>query len=164
MEKYGIDKFNIELIEECSDEVVSERERFWIQEFQSFKNGYNATIGGDGKPYIDYDLVCSLYEQLQNQTEVANHMNINRTTVAYILKSRHIPTKSSGEMAKEKSSKPVVCYTKTGELINSFSSMADAARYIKEIKNSTANLSSIITNIGRCVSGKRKTAYDFIWK
>ena len=46
--KYGMDNFTLETIEECSDEVASEREQFWIQAYATFKNGYNATYGGDG--------------------------------------------------------------------------------------------------------------------
>ena len=48
--KYGIEHFSIEEIEEVQDQfLLSDRERFWIEYFGSFKNGYNATIGGDGK-------------------------------------------------------------------------------------------------------------------
>ena len=54
MRKYGINHFHIELLEET--ENPEEREKFWIEEKRSFKNGYNATLGGDGKKYIDYDL------------------------------------------------------------------------------------------------------------
>jgi hypothetical protein len=61
MNKYGIDKFKIEQIEECDDSIVNEREIYWIEYYQSFKYGYNATKGGDGKLYLDYDLICETY-------------------------------------------------------------------------------------------------------
>ena len=35
------------MIEET--DIPEEREKYWIEYFGSFKNGYNATIGGDGK-------------------------------------------------------------------------------------------------------------------
>ena len=47
MRKYGIEHFHIELLEETDN--PEERETFWIEEKQSFKFGYNATLGGDGK-------------------------------------------------------------------------------------------------------------------
>lgn len=47
MRKYGIEHFHIELIEETDN--PEEREKYWIEQKQSFKNGYNATLGGDGK-------------------------------------------------------------------------------------------------------------------
>ena len=55
MRKYGIEHFHIELIEETAN--PEEREKFWIAKKDSFKNGYNATLGGDGKKWIDDALV-----------------------------------------------------------------------------------------------------------
>lgn len=83
MRKYGIEHFHIELLEETS--TPEEREIFWIESKRSFKNGYNATMGGDGRKYIDYDLVISLYQQLLNQAEVARRMNIDISSVNKIL-------------------------------------------------------------------------------
>jgi hypothetical protein len=45
--KYGKENFIFEIIEECEDEVTNERERVWIERFDSFKRGYNLTSGGD---------------------------------------------------------------------------------------------------------------------
>lgn len=47
-DKYGLDNFNFEIIEEC--ENYNEREKYWIQCYDSFNNGYNMTIGGDTPP------------------------------------------------------------------------------------------------------------------
>lgn len=47
MKEYGIENFSVETLEET--EKPEEREKYWIEYFGSFKNGYNATIGGDGK-------------------------------------------------------------------------------------------------------------------
>ena len=48
--KYGSDNFERKIIEECSDETVSAREVFWINELKSHvsQGGYNLTLGGDG--------------------------------------------------------------------------------------------------------------------
>ncbi len=50
IQKYGIDAFDVSVIEECDDEEkLNEREKHWIKEFNSkFPNGYNLTEGGDG--------------------------------------------------------------------------------------------------------------------
>lgn len=45
--KHGKENFVFEVIEECDDEVANERERVWIERFDSFKRGYNLTSGGD---------------------------------------------------------------------------------------------------------------------
>lgn len=48
--KYGEDNFIWEIIEECDEEQLNEKEKYWIQQFQSNTSalGYNMTIGGDG--------------------------------------------------------------------------------------------------------------------
>lgn len=45
--KHGKESFVFEVIEECDDEIANERERIWIERFDSFKRGYNLTSGGD---------------------------------------------------------------------------------------------------------------------
>jgi group I intron endonuclease len=46
--KYGVEKFTIELIDECSLEKIYEREVELIKEYDSFENGLNSTLGGEG--------------------------------------------------------------------------------------------------------------------
>jgi group I intron endonuclease len=46
--KYGIENFNIELIEECDVKVIYEREKHFINEFNTFNIGLNSTIGDEG--------------------------------------------------------------------------------------------------------------------
>jgi len=46
--KYGKDNFTIDIITECDNEKVDELEKYWINELDSFCNGYNLTKGGEG--------------------------------------------------------------------------------------------------------------------
>jgi group I intron endonuclease len=48
--KYGTDNFEKTIIEECDDKIVSAREIFWINEFNSTDDsiGYNISKGGQG--------------------------------------------------------------------------------------------------------------------
>ena len=61
--KYGPENFHIELIE--ITEYPEEREIYWIKEKDSYKKGYNATLGGRGKRYINYNQVIVTYEKLK---------------------------------------------------------------------------------------------------
>ena len=60
MNKYGVENFSIEQIEQVkNDEIASEREQFWIEKLRTYIgfsdcNGYNATLGGDSKRYYNY--------------------------------------------------------------------------------------------------------------
>ena len=46
MIKDGLTKFTFELLEECERNLLNEKEKFWINLYQSDKFGYNSTKGG----------------------------------------------------------------------------------------------------------------------
>lgn len=47
IQKYGIDAFDYEVLEECSLEELDEKEKYWIQYFNTYKGfGYNCNAGG----------------------------------------------------------------------------------------------------------------------
>lgn len=164
MNKYGIENFSIEVLEKTDN--PEERERYWIERLGSFKYGYNATLGGDGKPYVDYNLVIKTYKEVQNIAEVSRILNIDVSTISKILHRNKIEIKSSTEIVKEKYGKPVGMYNNAGELLKTFSTLTDAARYLIEQNKvpSYSTLKGITAHIGKVCNGKRKTAYKYIWK
>lgn len=161
MNKYGPEHFHIELIEETDN--PEERERYWIQYYNSYHNGYNATLGGDGKKYIDYDLVVETYQNLHNCVKVADTLNICVDSVYDILELRGIPRIKDGSLQKEVLSKKVVAY-KNNLPVKTFSSMSDAARYLIEEGITSSKLNGITSHISATCKGKRKTAYGYEWR
>lgn len=161
MKKYGIDNFLIDTIEECDVDQLSARERYWIEFYQSFKHGYNATLGGDGKPYIDYELVKITYKKLQNITDTAKKLGISRESVSRILSVLNEQKLSGQEVNRIKNGKPVNQYDINGNYIQTFPSIKSAAISIGAIKsNKDRGAASHIRNV--CI-GKRKTAYGYKW-
>lgn len=163
MNKYGIEHFHIEQIEETDN--ASEREIYWIEQKQSFKKGYNATKGGDGRRYLDYDLIYSTYEVLQNATEVAKKLNISVDSVYTVIHQRGGIIKTAQEIIREKGSKAIKMFNKQNEYIQSFSSLTEAAQFLKDNQytNST-DLRGVAVHIRQCANKQRKTAYNFIWE
>ena len=159
MRKYGIEHFSVELVEETDN--PEEREKYWIEYFGSFKNGYNATLGGDGKPYIDYDLVVATYKEIPVQTEVAKRLNISTDTVATALKAKNVETVSREEEVKIATGKIINQYDLKGNYIQSFPSARAAAVALGKTTATSNGASSHITDVCK---GKRKTAYGYIWK
>lgn len=47
-QKYGENAFEWVVLEECEIDKLDEREIFWIREKDSYRNGYNQTLGGSG--------------------------------------------------------------------------------------------------------------------
>lgn len=46
-EKYGIENFTFEILEECSIQELGEKEKYYIAKYDTYKNGYNMTTGGE---------------------------------------------------------------------------------------------------------------------
>ena len=46
--KWGWNTFEGKVLEEVDEEDLNELEKFYIKYFDSYKNGYNSTIGGEG--------------------------------------------------------------------------------------------------------------------
>lgn len=161
MQKYGIENFFVETVEECNANELNEREKYWIEFYQSFKYGYNATLGGDGRPYIDYELVRITYKELQNITATANKLNINRDTVSKILQVLDESKLSGQEVNRIKNGKPVNQYDIEGNYIQTFPSIKNAAISIGVIKNNRDR--GAAGHIHDVCVGKRKTAYGYKW-
>lgn len=71
MREYGIENFLFETIEECQVEKLNEREKYWIAYYNSYKNGYNGTDGGD-------------FEQVDSSGEANGRAYMTENEVNYI--------------------------------------------------------------------------------
>ena len=163
MNKYGIEHFFIELIEECDLKELSEKEIYWIGYYNSYKNGYNATLGGDGKILYDYDLIVQLYQNGLTGKEIANQLVCDIDTVRKALLSAGL--NPNDNMIKLLSKKVEMHDKKTNELLKIFDSQMDAGRWLKENnKTEDKKLSRVSGRIGDVCNGKRKTAYGYKWK
>ena len=89
IQKYGKDNFIIETLEECDVEVLNEREIYYIAKYDTFKNGYNLTIGGDGnkKLLLDnkYDEIKELYLSGFSSNKIATLYKVDKSTIVKIL-------------------------------------------------------------------------------
>ena len=164
MNKYGIANFTFEIIEQTLK--PEEREIFWIQYYDTYgHSGYNATIGGDGKSYFDYVKILEDYQISGNMSEVARLHGCHVSTVKRILTSQNIVTNTSEEV-RVLIGKKVGRYNKiTLELIDTFDTQKEAARFL--ITNKFSNVSSpslLAAKISLVCRGKRKTCAGFIWK
>ena len=164
MRKYGIEHFHLSLLEETDN--PNERECYWIELLGSFKNGYNATVGGDGKKYLDYDLIISTYNEVKNCKEVARILNISVDSVYKILHQKSIHIITCQEVNKLLLQKIVGMYDlKTKQLLKSFASLKDASKYLVDNNITKAkDLRGITSHITHVCTNKRKSAYGYFWK
>jgi predicted DNA-binding protein YlxM (UPF0122 family) len=133
---YGLENFSFEVIEECNICELDEKEKYYINLYDSyFKNnkGYNMTRGGDGGLKQDYSLVCSLWNDGLTISEIAKEINGSRNTVKNILKS--CDAGYSEEEARRrgilKKCVPIERRSLTGELIDIWQSSQEVERKLK---------------------------------
>ena len=162
MRKYGVEHFYIELIEETDN--PEEREIYWIEKLGSFKNGYNATMGGDGKKYIDYDLVIATYKEIGVIKDVAKKLNISPDSVSFILHQNNEPINSCQDVQTKKYGKIVNMYSLKGEYLQTFPSVGAAARYMVENNLTGCKHTTIKQHITEVCTGRRQTAAKYKWK
>ena len=129
MRKYGIEHFHISLIEECSTESLDTQEEFWIQYFDTYKNGYNATLGGQGNKGYDRQAIWEYYCQCNKIAQTARHFHCDRRVVRSIIRAHgiynpHGEIRSIYQLSKE-----------DGSIIQEFVSIAEAARYFHKAKS-----------------------------
>ena len=94
MREYGIQNFTFETIEECPIEQLNEREKYWIAYYDSYKNGYNGTEGGD-------------FEQVDNSGEANGRAYMTEDEVRYIREcyNKHINFRDVYAQFKHKATK-----------------------------------------------------------
>ena len=88
--KYGVENFIVETIEECNVEDLNSREIFYIAKYDTFNNGYNLTIGGDGNRRLlftdsQYDEIEGLYKSGFSSNKIATLFKVDKSTIVKIL-------------------------------------------------------------------------------
>ena len=89
--KYGIESFELELVEVCSSlKELFNKEIYWIRHYNSNipEKGYNNTSGGEGfKPLeIDEELMFELYKKTRSSVLVAKELECSENTILRRLK------------------------------------------------------------------------------
>lgn len=154
--KYGIENFKIECLEEVQDDnLLSEKEIYWIKELETYgSKGYNATKGGDGKILYDYNEVLELYNLGYSAVQVANKIGCERTLVTKVLRAHGIKSRGNSQIIEQ--------YDLNDNYIQTFDSTMKAREWL--FQNNITSNKQCRNVILRCCKGENKSAYGFIWK
>ena len=165
MRKYGTENFIVECIEKCFIEKLDEKEMFWIKYFDTFKNGYNSTLGGSGGQLLDLDeeKIINEYEKYKTIEKVAQINECSPTIIKNILEKHYIKIKSSIEHAKDKGLR-IQRLSLENILLEEYECLIDAGQWLinnnltKSKKSNYAGMS-----IKKAII-EEKNYYGFIWK
>ena len=97
--KYGADNFIVEKLEECNIEDLNEKEIYYIAKYNTFKDGYNLTIGGDGNRTLllddKYDEISALYLSGFSSNKIATLYKVDKASIVKILKQLGIKIRNN---------------------------------------------------------------------
>lgn len=155
--KYGLDNFSFEALEKVDNDKLDEREKYWIDYYDSYKNGYNMTLGGRSIELYKWDLqeILDLYHLHKSARKVAEIIGCDHSTIDHLLNANNIPRYSRGEQFNK-----IVCLEKQGK-VEKFNSTREAAQWLIDNHYSKTNkVKVVIASIGTAVR-KNETYLNF---
>ena len=174
MRLYGSDNFSIEELEQCDNDQLNAREKYWVQYFDSYSNGYNMNRGGAGN-YIGHTIYCytlagNLYKIYKDFAEAADDTGLDSSIIKSAIYNHNLSgggyqwffeedkdqVKNLSDLQQNygKISPLTVQYDVTGKYLATFITMQEAEK-------ATGVLSS---GIARCINGDTSHAGGFIWR
>lgn len=129
--KYGIDNFICEEIEQVPNELLNDREKYWIEYYNSYFEGYNSTLGGRATQLYNWDVddIVEKYQELKSARKVAQVLGCDHSTIDRILNENNVPRFTPSQQQ----SKAVIFINKNGEEFL-FETTRDAALWLIENK------------------------------
>lgn len=160
--KYGLNNFEFQIVEECEESQLNEREKYWIASYNTYVQntngyGYNMTKGGEYTallPLFDREKVLQLWNQNKSFKEIQKEVGCSKTTLTNILNDLNISVKERFQRGARDRNVAVLQYDLMGNFIKEYISIADAAQ---EVQTSTGNI------IYAC-NGKLKSTAGFQWR
>ncbi len=147
--KYGKENFSFEVIEECNQKELNQKEQYWIKKYNSFENGYNLTRGGSQGFYYDIESIYENYLQTQNINQTAKNVGCHCSTVRNIIRMYGI---NHSEMQQEKPVEKIDCQTL--QTIQIYDSIQSAASDMKVSRDA----------ISSAATGHKKSSCGYYWR
>jgi len=131
--KYGSEDFTYEIIEDDikTIEVLNEREKYWIAYYNSYYDGYNSTLGGEGCVRRDDEMIVKLFKEGYTTQEICEITGYNRQTIyrSYSINGlTEDNNKRRAEQNRERCSRTVDQYSLDGKYIKTWPSATECGK------------------------------------
>lgn len=152
--KYGVENFQFVVLEETAE--PNEREKYYIKLYNTYHDGYNETLGGDGAAYLELpeQEICDYYLAQPSLKDTAAHFQHDVRTIKKVLEKYNIAIVAAQKVTFEKCKQAVARIDpKTNEILQIYNSVHEAEQDCPTGRH-----------IGQVCSGKRRTAGGFKWQ
>ena len=159
--KYGPENFIYEVLlrnQYSSIEVaaldLNKWETYYIGYYNTYRNGYNSTLGGDGSR--GYTQSVEALQKISKSLKGRKKPNGFGSKVSSSLKgvAKSVEHRKKLSESKKNSGHKILQYSLTGEYIRTWNNIDEVAKALGVSRESIAG----------CCRGKSKTAHKFIWK
>ena len=119
--KYGKENFTRTIVEECGNQFLNEREKYWINYFNSTNHdiGYNVAEGGEGHSKYSNEEIVKAYMDFGSITKASEVIGMSREQMSRRLQAIGIQTTREISVCQ---------YDLQGNFIKEYSTMAEAAK------------------------------------
>lgn len=149
---------------------------YWIDYYDSYYNGYNATLGGDAHRKYNYDEVIECFRSNDRRRDKVfeKYPDMSPNTLTYIcnLYNEKCNTTVQKEKAVEncikmnigKTYTTVQALDKQGNIVKTFSSIREGVDWvISEGKTKSKDINGIRANITKSIRMDKRNAYGYKW-
>ena len=156
--KHGEENFSIEEIESCQDDLLNERETFWIAYFDTYNSGYNETIGGGGRTKYPLSEVYERWREGYTMAEMHDRFGYDYSVFTRLYEIEGVKEEAAQRRTsaiKRAHEIAIRQYSLSGDFIAEYPSLAEAKKAIG--KENCSKLSA-------CINGKAKSAHGYQWR
>ena len=154
--KYGINNFDITILEQCENNQLDAREQYWIEFYSSFPDGYNMNAGGNqvnAKIFDYYDIYQAKINESLNASELSERFNCSKATIQAALKSYGLTKSEISRLSANRRNKTVFSYNPNTKIYQVFDSIASASKETLVAR----------TNINKALKNEIKSAGEYLW-
>lgn len=156
--KYGIENFKLEVLEQVSNtKQLADREKYWILKKNTFRFGYNATIGGDGSILYDHTKIIELFDKGCRLNDISKLMHCHTDTIRNAIRA-------NSRVSPEGHPHRIDMFSKDGKFISFFLGSTKVAKFLMSHGFENIKEDTITVNISKCCRGFKRPDYGYIWK
>ena len=157
IKKYGFDDFEWEVLEDDIHDInlLNEREKYWINYYNSYEDGYNSTRGGEGYIRRDDEIILKLFVEGLSVQEICKITGYSRNTIYRSFQENSLTEDNNNRnklKIQQRCGFPVLQYDLNGNFIKEWPSASSC----KEIGNQSA-ISLVCNQLSL-------SAYGYLWK
>jgi group I intron endonuclease len=158
--KYGWENFSINIIEECEENELNNKEIYWIKKKNSlYPNGYNLLEGGSQSRHTDYTKQKISNGRKGIKFSESHIENLRKSHLGYIMpeeQKKKISNSNKGKVISQETKRKLKYNQPHRKEVGRFDIEGNLIIKYESIMDASISLDCSPGNISECCNGKRK--------